>query len=166
MINLTNITLETAQMIRKWAGDKYYEEFFRRHPPVFAWGDDQNIVTAFSTSYFIRDDDQIVGLMSLANYDTQHKMVEMGLLIDKEYKKDNLKAYTSACVQAADYVFNYLGYNKMYTKVLTHRGKLRSNMDKAGFTRNGTLPQNVFWKGEFHDEDVYSILARDFKENY
>lgn len=166
MISLTT-TNQHIDLIKQWAQCPQMKEFFRRHPPLFTWDDTQVIAQAYQTSYIIRQDDQPVGLITLANFDPQHKKVELGLLIDKErITQEPQTIYLNACKQVANYVFNYLGYEKIYTLVLKHRTRLMRVMELGGFKSEGVLRHNIFWNGEFHDEMLFSLLKEDYYKRY
>lgn len=140
------------------------EEFFRRHPPLFAWDSEAIILQSFSQCYMIRQEDSVVGLLSLSNYDPQNKRVELGLLIDRELCTHSVaKTFIMACRQAADFLFGYLGYNKIYTLILEHREGLIHTMTSHGFKLEGMLRDNIFWKGRFWDERLYGLTKEDFE---
>jgi len=111
IISLKSVTIEDIELIKTWASDPYYGEFFRRFPPVFTWGDDQAVLTTFSTSYLIRQDEATIGLCSLINVDNNAKSVEYGVLIQANTKQ-TVKTVFESANQLRDYVFNYLDFNK------------------------------------------------------
>lgn len=162
-ISLKPVTIENVELIRAWAADPYYGEFFRRFPPVFTWGEDQAVISTFVNSYFIRQDDNIVGLCSLINVDNISKSVEYGVLLEKE-SKETVKTLFESSDKLKDYVFNYLDFNKAYCTILKHRKDLISLFELNGMKFEAELKESCFWQGKFWDEVRYYQLKREFNK--
>jgi ribosomal-protein-alanine N-acetyltransferase len=160
-IELTPFQESHVELMHKWASDPKLEEYFRRHPPLFTWNTLTLTMGTFSQGYVINVDSTPVGYLSLSNYDPQNKRVELGLLLDAEYKEKRAAVFVEACRQAAGMVFKHLGYNKLYAYILPHRTGLQRIMASYGFKREGYLRDHTYWKGEFHDEELWSILRED-----
>jgi RimJ/RimL family protein N-acetyltransferase len=161
IISLKPVLIDNVEHIKRWASDPYYGEFFRRFPPLFAWDNDQAIVNTFSTSYFIRQDDEIVGLCSLINIDNQAKAVEYGVLLEKD-SKETVKTLFESSNQLKEYMFNYLAFNKAYCKILSHRKDLVSLFELNGMKFEAELKQSCYWKGKYWDELLYYQLRSDY----
>ncbi len=63
---------------------------------------------------------------------------------------------------AFDWIFNGLGYNKIYSKALASRKDIQHILEGWMWHHEGTLRDNLFWNGAMHDEDIYSLLAREY----
>lgn len=161
-IRLTPITDD--KLIREWAGKPENAEFFRRMPPVNMWPAD---TTGWWSGMFLvqrTDDEKNLGLLALTNNDVFHRSVEMGALLDKEAcgELKRRDVAVEAITQALDYVFLYLGYEKIYSKTLAHRSSLFAGYEQYGFNKDGVLRSNVFFQGKHHDEVVYSLLKNEW----
>jgi len=101
-------------------------------------------------------DEEPVGVLSTSNFNPLNRSVEINLLIDpqKRHKglgEDALKAFSK-------YLFLQRGLNKIYAQVGSFNMPATKLFNSAGFKKDGTLRQNHFYKGEFHDTFVYSLL--------
>jgi RimJ/RimL family protein N-acetyltransferase len=163
VITLLPFQAQHLEFMRAWAQDERLEEFFRRYPPLFAWNSDAQIQQSFGQAYVISADEKPIGLLTLSQYDPQNKKVEIGLLLSPEHKERRGFTFVEACRQAAEMVFHYMGYNKIYALVLPDRQGLKQVMASYGFKKEGELRDNCFWKGRFWDEDLYAITREDFE---
>lgn len=161
IISLQPVTAENLFRIKQWIAHPYYEEFFRRFPPLFIWDNEQAMLNTFNTSYFIRQDDEIVGLCSLINFDNQARSIEYGVLLEQN-TKDALKTLFESSGQLKEYVFNYLNFNKAYCRILSHRKDLISLMELNGLKFEAELKQSCYWKGKYWDEVLYYQLRSDY----
>lgn len=151
------ISIDNVHKIREWSRDPYYEEYFRRYPPEFLWGDDANVVSAHATSYFIRIEDKIVGMCALASFDLQNKSVEYGLLMEKSCE-NKVKTIFEAGKLLQDYVFDYMDYKRVWTRTLTNKKNMKRLLGMWGFEFEGVSRKSVYWKNEYHDEWIFSLI--------
>jgi|GEM_PF-6618521 len=160
VISLAVITADQAHIIRSWSRDPYYEDYFRRYPPEFLWGDDQAVANMHCASYFIRVDEVIVGMCALASFDLQNKSVEYGLLMIKTCP-NKIQVLVEASRQIKDYVFDYMDYTRIWTRTLTNRPHISRLLKTWGFTFEGVSRKSLFWKNTFHDECMFSLVRGD-----
>jgi RimJ/RimL family protein N-acetyltransferase len=156
-VSLALITADQIHKIRGWANDPYFEEYFRRYPPEFLWGDDQAVANMHCTSYFIRVDDEIVGMCALASFDLVNKSVEYGLLMEKDCP-EKVKVIFESGELIKNYVFDYMDYKRIWTRTLANRKNIARLLRIGGLVFEGTSRKSVFWKNEFHDEWIFSLI--------
>jgi RimJ/RimL family protein N-acetyltransferase len=157
---LVPIHIGFSDKIHEWAGDSDNAEYFRRYAPLFAMKFDY----ADPHCWGVMLGHQPIGLLCLTDFDVAARKAAMGLLIEKPFR--NSEVITKACVEAMRYVFEYLGYNKLYTLTLPHRTALHSRLESAGFTKEATLIANTFWRGKYWDEVQHSLLKSKYDELY
>jgi RimJ/RimL family protein N-acetyltransferase len=161
MIRLTPISDYSS--IREWANDPELAEYFRRYPPTFVWDSPEILKQAFVGSFYICDEDQVIGLISMLGVDQQNRNMEFGGLVDKKRCPKRARAFIEASRQLADYGFEYLQLNKIYCRILSTRKDLARLLAIHGFQKDGNLRQNIFYKGELRDELVFSLLRDDYR---
>lgn len=158
--SLVPIHIGLSEKVLEWAKDVENSEYFRRYAPVFAMRFDFGDPHCWAV--YVAD--RPVGLVCLADIDHASRKASLGLLLEKPFRTSEV--ISSTCLEAARYVFEYLGYNKLYTLTLAHRTALHSRLEAAGFTKEATLSANCFWHGRYWDEVQHSILKAQYDERY
>lgn len=138
-------------LIKQWALQPELAEFFRRCPNPAMWQDG-----LWSSCYYIEHDETIVGLVTLTNIETVNKQLELGLLVLPIENKRIV--YMQALAQIASYLFEYLDYHKVYSKILVHRAGLIKHCIDSGFELEGKLKDSVRWNNAFHSEVLLAIF--------
>jgi RimJ/RimL family protein N-acetyltransferase len=150
---------DARQYVEVFVDDPKNKEFFRRIGPKFTWCNDASLSQMFATSYFIRDEDKVVGLISLVQTDDHIKSVEFGLLASKlKYAKEATQLFS-------EYVFDHLGYNKLWCRVIKPSSNLRGLgflLSMGGFIKEGISRDSCFSYGKYQDELIYSKLRKDW----
>ncbi len=157
---LSGVHAGIAPKIHEWVRTPDYAEYFRRYAPAFAMKFDYS--DPFTWAVFIEG--QPVGLACLTDFDSANKKVGMGLLLEKGFREESI--ITETCLCLGQYVFDYLGYNKLYCLTLPHRAALHSRLEAAGFIREATLSENCYWRGQYHDEVLHSMLKKNYDARY
>ena len=101
-------------------------------------------------------EEEPVGLISTTNFNPLSRSTEINVIIDPEKRRkghgqDALKTLSK-------YLFFQRGLNKVYAQVGSFNLPGTKLFDSVGFKLDGKLRQNHFYKGEFHDTLVYSLL--------
>ena len=161
MICLKNITKEHCDYIRKLANTASYCEFFRSFPPTFIWAADETVLQIFvGRAFLVCDEDEPKGLVMISREDPQNKIVDIGVVIEGNKRRGYIAS--QAMSQLGSYYFDYKGYHKVTCHILEHRLDLAHILEKFNFQPDGVLRDNVFFKGKFHNEVIYSLLEKDF----
>lgn len=157
-------THEHGEYIREQAMRPENAEFFRRQAPANLWP--KEIVHLWTNSFIVEclEDERPLGVLSLSNIDAQNKNFEFGLFLDKEACKpaSRREVAVEAIKQLLDYAFDYLQYEKVTSKTLAHRANVFSGYEQWGFTKDAVLRKNVWFRNEFHDEVIYSLLREEW----
>jgi ribosomal-protein-alanine N-acetyltransferase len=90
------------------------------------------------------------------------KMLEMGYaLVPSERRK-------GYCSEAAQLMVDYLFLSKDIVRVQAHTDVRNVGsqkiLEKVGFKKEGVVRKNIFVRGEWKDECLYSILREEWKE--
>jgi RimJ/RimL family protein N-acetyltransferase len=157
---LHNVQYLGPAKVSEWAAAPDLAEYFRRYAPAFAMKFDYS--DPFHWAVYVGG--RPVGLACLADFDSANKKVSMGILLEKGFRDESI--ITDTCLCLGQYVFDYLGYNKLYCLTLPHRTALHARLEAAGFTKEATLTENCFWRGQYHDEVLHSMNKKAFDSRY
>ena len=162
MENLEFLQLSDVAKIREWQLDPYYEEYFRRMPPLESLSDEA-VFAMFEVAWTIKVDHKTVGLISLNNFDYESKQCEYGLIVEPGLGS-TAKMIFDTGRDVTQFVFQHCKLNKIYTRVLSGRRNIQVISKAFGFKLEGTLRDNLLWNGMFFDEDIYGLRAEDYYE--
>lgn len=91
----------------------------------------------------------------------QHGRGELGYALGRRWWGQGLM--TEAVVEVIRYGFEDLGLNRIEARCIpTNTGSARV-MEKVGMVYEGTIREQVFYKGSFDDLKMYSILRREWQ---
>ena len=75
------------------------------------------------------------------------------------------KGYMQEALNALlDYAFDELQIHRIEAMVDPLNTRSQRLLEKTGFTKEGTLRDYAYWKGEFQSETVYSMLEQEWRE--
>jgi RimJ/RimL family protein N-acetyltransferase/microcystin-dependent protein len=157
---LHNVNIGLGNKIHEWAATPDLAEYFRRYAPPFAMKFDYQ--DPFHWAVYVGG--RPVGLACLADFDSANKKVSMGIMLEKGFRDESI--ITGTCLCLGQYVFDYLGYNKLCCLTLPHRTALHARLEAAGFTKEAALSENCFWRGQYHDEVLHSMNKKAFDSRY
>lgn len=107
-------------------------------------------------------DKNLVGWIYLTNISFEHGRAEIGLVLSPEHRGHGYGRV--AMEEMIKIGFNQLRLNKIY---LTTRGinkRAIALYEKVGFVLEGTLRQQSFVNGEYHDNYFMGILAKEWNK--
>jgi RimJ/RimL family protein N-acetyltransferase len=139
-------------------------EFFRRNSPVNLWPKDT--LAWWGNAFIVESaEEKPLGMLSLSNIDAQNRQLEFGVFLDKEACKpaSRREVAVDAIAQFLEYTFDYLQYEKVYSRTLEHREAVFGGYEQYGFTQDAVLRNNVWWQGEWHNEVIYSLLSKEWQ---
>lgn len=111
------------------------------------------------------DSDEHIGNCGFHRLDWKNRKAEVGILIgEKAYWG---KGYgTDAMRVLLRVAFDELGLNRVYLHVYSFNKRAIASYEKVGFRLEGTCRESLFRDGQFYDELVMGILAREYRERY
>ena len=85
---------------------------------------------------------------------------EMGYVLNPVYQG---KGYAAEAARAMlGFGFNTLGVHRIYAKCRPNNVASEKVMLKIGMQREGLMREHWFYKGNYHDSCLYSILAKEY----
>lgn len=107
---------------------------------------------------------KLIGITILKNIDMIHRKAEFAIYIGDSSEKG--KGYAKeATLKTIDFAFKKLGLNRIYLYVLKKNTTALKLYEKVGFQKEGILRNSIFKNGNFVDEMMMSILAKEMKTN-
>lgn len=98
-----------------------------------------------------------VGAVDLFDYDPVHRRAGVGILIYE--KNDRKKGYGAASIKVlADYCRNVLGLHALYCNILSTNENAKRTFTKNGFEICGVKKEWRLVKGEWTDEEMYTMI--------
>ncbi len=105
------------------------------------------------------DGDKLIGTVGLNNLDLTSKKASIGYWLSRTHQgKGSMTIATKALI---NYAFDSLELNRIELKIARKNIKSKSIAERLGFTKEGTLRQDEYLNGEYHDYDIYSLLKSD-----
>lgn len=101
-------------------------------------------------------DKMLVGQISFFGYNDLNRSVELGIIVDPDEQKKDYGFEAMKLLIA--YLFKYRDLNKVYAHTAEYNKGAVKLLEKLNFKQDGTLRDHHFYKGEFHNYRVYSLL--------
>jgi RimJ/RimL family protein N-acetyltransferase len=101
-------------------------------------------------------DDEPIGTISTFNFNPLNRSTELTVLIDPEKRR---KGHGKDAVKTlSKYLFFQRGLNRIYAHLGAFNNPAEKLFKSVGYKQDGKLRQHHFYKGEFHDTLIYSLL--------
>lgn len=107
-------------------------------------------------------DDRVIGTCGFTNWDPDSKKAEIGYTLAREHWGQGY--ITEAVNKAIGYGFNAMELNRIEGMCDAQNLGSAKVMEKAGMSFEGLLRHYGYWKHEYHDIKLYSILRSEFFE--
>ncbi|WP_273705790.1 GNAT family N-acetyltransferase [Leuconostoc mesenteroides] len=106
-------------------------------------------------------DDSLVGFVDLSDISVRNHSCELGIGFPK--KEDRSKGYgTEALSLILSYGSNNLNMHKIKLSVYPFNIGAVKSYTKAGFVKEGTAKNEIFYNGKWVDIDYYAIFQEDW----
>lgn len=107
------------------------------------------------------EEKKYIGGCGINSVDRKNSIAIVGIFIgDKEYWS---KGYgTDAMRTLVGFIFNEMNINKVKLGVYSFNERAIKSYEKCGFKREGTLRQEMFRNGKYHDVIVMGILREEW----
>jgi len=104
-----------------------------------------------------------IGGCGINKVDWKNSVATVGIFIgDKDYWS---KGYgTDAMRVLVSFIFNEMNINKVKLNVYSFNPRAIKSYEKCGFIKEGVLRQEIFRKGQYHDEFVMGLLREEFDQ--
>jgi RimJ/RimL family protein N-acetyltransferase len=123
--------------------------------------------TVTSTSdvvFSVLDEDthRYLGQIGIHQIHARSKVGRLGVVIAA--KGDMGKGYGTAAIRGIlDHAFGPLGLHKVWVMMFAHNTRTRGIVSRLGFVEEGTLREEYFHDGGWHDMVRLSLLAREWR---
>ncbi|GAA2660164.1 GNAT family N-acetyltransferase [Paractinoplanes durhamensis] len=105
------------------------------------------------------EDRRLIGDVAVRMHDNR-KQAEIGFSLATAYQKQGFA--TEAVRAVLDRLFRLQGLHKVTGECDARNVASAGLMERLGFTREGTLRQQTFIKGEWTDDLIYGVLATEW----
>lgn len=95
------------------------------------------------------EDNEIVGLIDLINFNPQHNRAEVGLVIQKQFRDQGYGH--AALLQLIDYSHKFPHIHQLYALVNGNNVKCANVFKKVGFQQDAVLTDWLFDGEQYHD---------------
>lgn len=107
------------------------------------------------------EDDELLGSLAVYGINYQNSTCEIGLIVADDVKRQGY-GYEAMKV-IIEFVFNYLPMNKIKLQVFSFNAAAINLYQRLGFSHEGTLKEEIFRFGTYHDLENYALLRSDWK---
>ena len=155
---------DAAEEYVAWLNDsevkKYLESRFQQHTIESVKNFIKQATSDKSTMFFAiiaKDKEKHIGNVKTGPVNTHNNTAAMGIMIgDKNYWG---KGYGSEAIAlAAAYAFEERKLHKIYAHIASINQSSARSFEKAGFTYEATLKQNLLIDGAYHDTLIYCMI--------
>ena len=111
----------------------------------------------------LKENDNVVGTISLKEFDLENKNSELGYWLGREYWR---KGYMQEAIKLIlDYGFNNFDLERIYAKVLHPNTASAKLLEKIGFVLEGKTRKSSLRRGEWMDEFIYGVIKEDYNKS-
>lgn len=107
-------------------------------------------------------DQRVKGAVGLTNIDMYSRKAEISLItegyIEDEYAQKGLD-------YILNYGFNYIGLYKIFVTIFEYDKKKTEFIKKNGWGYDGSIRDDIYFRGKWHKTIYYSLLYKEYKFN-
>jgi RimJ/RimL family protein N-acetyltransferase len=111
----------------------------------------------------LKDDDALIGAISLLNLSAPHQRGELGYWVGRNYWSNGY--CTEAALAMAEFGFLTLGLHRVEGRCLRTNTRSARVMEKVGLSVEGCLREHVSKWGRFEDILLFGLLKADWTRN-
>lgn len=152
-MHLRPTTIQDFTTVIEWANNPELDEYFRRVPPVCDWATPEKFLAQMGDKYIVIKNGEVVGMVSMGIVDQLSRSAEWGVLLTKKDREDSTKVEKII----REILFNRLGCNRLFCRILSHRDRIKQNLEAAGYKHEGTLQSSCLYRGQLVNECIYAI---------
>lgn len=112
--------------------------------------------------FVIRYNNQICGFALLYDHKKSNNSISVLYYINSKYRGHGIA--TIAVIRLLEHAFENLNINRAEFFINTDNYDSIKLVDSLGIRCEGTLLDNDFTNGKYHDQKLYSILRREYKQ--
>ena len=166
-VYLSPVCEEDSEIYIKWMNDKYVASNFYLYPSVVSSKDDLKWLFEPGSdvqryAIILRDEDLMIGCISLQNIDRLSRNAFMGIFIGEEEYRG--KGYGAEAIRLIlEYGYKTLNLNNIMLSVHEDNIAGIECYKKIGFKEAGRRREWIFKNGEYIDVLYMDLLSREFE---
>jgi ribosomal-protein-alanine N-acetyltransferase len=102
----------------------------------------------------------VIGLFGFANWSHEHRRAEIGFSLHRDYWGRGLGLEAARVL--LEYGFGAMDLNRIHACCWVENLHSVALLERLGFSREGTLREEFFADGCFHDEAHYALLRTEY----
>lgn len=166
---LRKINLDDAKSLFKYWSDNEVTKYLNMEPFVTMQQTFRMIKTLnglFNRNEGIRwaivrkEDNAIIGTCGFNNWIMKSSRGEVGYELGRIYWGNGYA--TESLKEMLRYGFEEIKLNRIEAFTVPEAHKSINLLKKLGFKKEGTLREYGYWNDKYHDENIYSLLKRDW----
>ncbi len=106
------------------------------------------------------DDDSYLGGCGINSVDWKNSVATVGIFLGKDFWSQGYG--TDAMKTLVGFAFGQMNLNKVKLHVFSFNGRAVRSYEKVGFKIEGTLREQIYRNGRYHDEIIMGILRREW----
>jgi RimJ/RimL family protein N-acetyltransferase len=110
----------------------------------------------------LRGTGTLIGRIRYFDLNLRNRSVEIGYILSPDARGKGFAH--EAITLLTGYLFEGMGMNKVYAQTASFNADSIKLLESLGFRRDAVLREHHLYRGVFHDDYVYSILAREWAE--
>jgi len=169
-INLRKLKRSDALSICQNANDRLIAKYTRL-PYPYKLDDAYNFIKkthqnlnkkkSFELGIELKENKEIIGVISLMKVDYDNKNAEIGYWLGKKYW--GRKIMKEAIKLLLNFGFKKLNLIRIYAKIMHPNISSAKLLEKSGFQYEGRMRKTITKDGKWMDNLIYSILSSEFK---
>jgi RimJ/RimL family protein N-acetyltransferase len=128
------------------------------------WYDSQS---AFKDTYNFAiskiEDDEYIGGCGINEVDWKNRVATVGIFLGRQFWNEGFG--TDAMKTLLKFIFDQMNMNKAKLNVYSFNKRAIKSYSKCGFQIEGTLRQEIFRDGAFHEEIIMGILKTELQRD-
>ncbi|MFC4912492.1 GNAT family N-acetyltransferase [Actinomadura gamaensis] len=106
-------------------------------------------------------DGELAGAAVLWGIDLHSRSAHIGMTLRPAYRGRGLS--TDVVRTICRYGFEIRGFHRIALETLTDNIAMRTAAERVGFTHEGTLRSSLWANGRFHNDELYGLLASEWR---
>ena len=107
--------------------------------------------------------DVAVGIMQVRQIDAAFTMGEWGAALGSQFWGTGI--FKAGVSLLFEYLFDVLGLHRLEARAAIQNGRANGAARKVGAVPEGVARQGVFFRGQYHDQLMWSVLAEDWRQS-
>ena len=171
MYKLRELERKDIERINRWRNDRELISFlgapfrFINRDVEENWYDNymKNRNSTIRCAITLEDNDEIIGLVTLANIDYINRCAELHIMIGNEYQNKGAGKY--AVKNILDYAFKDINLNRVELSALESNERAIGLYRKMGFMVEGISRKAYYKDGKFVNKIEMAVLREEYFEN-